>query len=68
MCEIREIVMRSADITPFQRRVYLALLDVPPVRQLPMASWLHVSGVEAPKLWGRRSNATPLLPMSLATG
>lgn len=29
MQDIREIVMQSTDITPFQKRVYLALLDIP---------------------------------------
>ena len=29
MTDIRKIVLDSPDITPFQRKVYLALLDVP---------------------------------------
>lgn len=62
MCEIREIVMRSADITPFQRRVYLALLDVPAGETITYGELAARVGCRSAQAVGQALKRNPFAP------
>lgn len=62
MCEIREIVMRSADITPFQRMVYLALLDVPAGETITYGELAARIGCRSTQAVGQALKRNPFAP------
>lgn len=62
MDDIREIVMRSADITPFQRRVYLALLDVPAGETITYGELAARIGCRSAQAVGQALKRNPFAP------
>lgn len=62
MCEIREIVMRSADITPFQRMVYLALLNVPAGETITYGELAARIGCRSAQAVGQALKRNPFAP------
>ncbi len=62
MCDIREMVMRSADITPFQRRVYLALLDVPAGETITYGELAARIGCRSAQAVGQALKRNPFAP------
>lgn len=62
MDDIREMVMRSADITPFQRRVYLALLDVPAGETITYGELAARIGCRSAQAVGQALKRNPFAP------
>ena len=62
MCDIRDKVLVSAEITPFQRRVYLALLDVPAGTTITYGELAKRIGCRSAQAIGQALRRNPFAP------
>lgn len=62
MPDIRQIVLDSTDITPFQRKVYLALLDVPRGETITYGELARRIGCRSPQAVGQALKRNPFAP------
>lgn len=62
MSDIRDKVMRSTIITPFQRRVYLALLDVPSGQTITYGELAQRIGCRSAQAVGQALKRNPFAP------
>lgn len=60
---IRSLVLQSTDITPFQRKVYLALLDVPPGTTITYGELARRIGCRSPQAVGQALKRNPFAPL-----
>lgn len=67
MHDIRKRVLNSADITPFQRRVYLALLDVPSGETITYGELAARIGCRSAQAVGQALKRNPFAPTCLVT-
>ena len=59
---IRDKVLGSTEITPFQRRVYLALLDVPPGTTITYGELAERIGCRSAQAIGQALRRNPFAP------
>lgn len=62
MCDIRDKVVSSTEITPFQRRVYLALLDVPAGTTITYGELAKRIGCRSAQAIGQALRRNPFAP------
>ena len=62
MSDIRDKVLGSTKITPFQRRVYLALLDVPPGTTITYGELAERIGCRSAQAIGQALRRNPFAP------
>lgn len=62
MSDIRDKVLGSTEITPFQRRVYLALLDVPPGTTITYGELAERIGCRSAQAIGQALRRNPFAP------
>lgn len=62
MSDIRDKVLVSTEITPFQRRVYLALLDVPPGTTITYGELAERIGCRSAQAIGQALRRNPFAP------
>lgn len=62
MQNIREKVAQSTDITPFQKRVYLALLDVPSGQTITYGELARRIGCRSAQAIGQALKRNPFAP------
>ena len=62
MCDIRDKVVSSTEITPFQRRVYLALLDVPAGTTITYGELAKRIGCRSAQAIGQALRQNPFAP------
>ena len=62
MCDIRDKVLGSTKITPFQRRVYLALLDVPAGTTITYGELAKRIGCRSAQAIGQALRRNPFAP------
>lgn len=62
MDDIRDKVLGSIEITPFQRRVYLALLDVPPGTTITYGELAERIGCRSAQAIGQALRRNPFAP------
>lgn len=62
MQNIREKVAQSTDITPFQKRVYLALLDVPSGQTITYGELARRIGCRSAQAVGQALKCNPFAP------
>lgn len=62
MCDIRDKVVSSTEITPFQRRVYLALLDVPAGTTITYGELAKRIGCRSAQAIGQTLRRNPFAP------
>ncbi|MBQ8449896.1 MAG: MGMT family protein [Bacteroidaceae bacterium] len=62
MQNIREKVAQSTDITPFQKRVYLALLDVPSGQTITYGELARRIGCRSAQAVGQALKRNPFAP------
>lgn len=62
MTDIRKIVLDSPDITPFQRKVYLALLDIPRGETITYGELARRIGCRSPQAVGQALKRNPFAP------
>lgn len=62
MSDIRKRVMQSADISPFQRKVYLALLDVPSGTTITYGELARRIGCRSAQAVGQALKRNPFAP------
>lgn len=62
MCDIRDKVVSSTEITPFQRRVYLALLDVPAGTTITYSELAKRIGCRSAQAIGQALRRNPFAP------
>ncbi len=62
MDDIRDKVLGSAEITPFQRRVYLALLDVPSGTTITYGELAERIGCRSAQAIGQALRRNPFAP------
>ena len=62
MSDIRDKVLVSAEITPFQRRVYLALLDVPAGTTITYGELAKRIGCRSAQAIGQALRRNPFAP------
>ena len=62
MSDIRDKVLGSTKITPFQRRVYLALLDVPPGTTITYGELAKRIGCRSAQAIGQALRRNPFAP------
>lgn len=62
MPNIRQIVLESPDITPFQRKVYLALLDIPRGETITYGELARRIGCRSPQAVGQALKRNPFAP------
>lgn len=62
MQDIREKVAQSTDITPFQKRVYLALLDVPSGQTITYGELARRIGCRSAQAVGQALKRNPFAP------
>lgn len=62
MQDIREKVAQSTDITPFQKRVYLALLDVPSSQTITYGELARRIGCRSAQAVGQALKRNPFAP------
>jgi methylated-DNA-[protein]-cysteine S-methyltransferase len=62
MCDIRDKVLGSTEITPFQRRVYLALLDVPAGTTITYGELAKRIGCRSAQAIGQALRRNPFAP------
>ena len=62
MSDIRDKVLGSAEITPFQRRVYLALLDVPAGTTITYGDLAKRIGCRSAQAVGQALRRNPFAP------
>lgn len=62
MSDIRDKVLGSTEITPFQRRVYLALLDVPPGTTITYGELAKRIGCRSAQAIGQALRRNPFAP------
>ena len=68
IAEIKDMVRSASGITEFQRRVYLALLDVPKGSIITYGELALKVGCKSPLLLAMRCTRTPLLRLYHAIG
>lgn len=61
-CDIRKRVMQAADITEFQRRVYLELLCIPSGTTITYAELAHRIGCRSAQAVGQALRRNPFAP------
>ena len=62
MTNIRDKVMRATDIPPFQRRVYLALLDIPAGTTISYGELARRIGCRSAQAVGQALKRNPFAP------
>ena len=62
MCDIRDKVVSSTEITPLQRRVYLALLDVPAGTTITYGELAKRIGCRSAQAIGQALRRNPFAP------
>ena len=62
MCDIRDKVLRSAEISPFQRRVYLALLEIPEGETITYGELAKRVGCRSAQAVGQALKRNPFAP------